>query len=199
MAQELRRFVVSTGARQWQEWHALGLDLELAVNLSAIDLLDPALPDEIEDATSRHGMPPWNLVLEVTERTLVRDDRRTRQVVEQLCRIGVRFSIDDFGTGYSSLASLRSFPIHQLKLDRSLLADVPGDEAAEAIVGGSVEIAHGLGALVVAEGIEDLAQLQFASAIGCDIAQGYLIGAPAPADELLGLLDTPRLVPLSIA
>jgi len=199
LAQELRRFVVSTGARQWQEWHALGLDLELAVNLSAIDLLDPALPDEIEDATSRYGVPPWNLVLEVTERTLVRDDRRTRQVVEQLCRIGVRFSIDDFGTGYSSLASLRSFPIHQLKLDRSLLADVPGDEAAEAIVGGSVEIAHGLGALVVAEGIEDLARLQFASAIGCDIAQGYLIGEPAPADELIDLLDTPRLVPLSIA
>jgi diguanylate cyclase (GGDEF)-like protein len=199
LAQELRRFVVSTGARQWQEWHALGLDLELAVNLSAIDLLDPALPDEIEDATSRYGVPPWNLVLEVTERTLVRDDRRTRQVVEQLCRIGVRFSIDDFGTGYSSLASLRSFPLHQLKLDRSLLADVPGDEAAEAIVGGSVEIAHGLGALVVAEGIEDLARLQFASAIGCDIAQGYLIGEPAPADELIDLLDTPRLVPLSIA
>ena len=199
LAQELRRFVVSTAARQWQEWHALGLDLELAVNLSAIDLLDPALPDEIEDATSRYGMPPWNLVLEVTERTLVRDDRRTRQVVEQLCRIGVRFSIDDFGTGYSSLASLRSFPLHQLKLDRSLLADVPGDEAAEAIVGGSVEIAHGLGALVVAEGIEDLARLQFASAIGCDIAQGYLIGEPAPADELIDLLDTPRLVPLSIA
>ena len=199
LAQELRRFVVSTAARQWQEWHALGLDLELAVNLSAIDLLDPALPDEIEDATSRYGIPPWNLVLEVTERTLVRDDRRTRQVVEQLGRIGVRFSIDDFGTGYSSLASLRSFPIHQLKLDRSLLADVPGDEAAEAIVGGSVEIAHGLGALVVAEGIEDLARLQFASAIGCDIAQGYLIGEPAPADELIDLLDTPRLVPLSIA
>jgi diguanylate cyclase (GGDEF)-like protein len=199
LAQELRRFVVSTAARQWQDWHALGLDLELAVNLSAIDLLDPALPDEIEDATSRHGMPPWNLVLELTERALVRDERRTRQVVEQLGRIGVRFSIDDFGTGYSSLASLRSFPIHQLKLDRSLLADVPGDEAAEAIVGGSVEIAHGLGALVVAEGIEDLAQLQFASAIGCDIAQGYLIGEPAPADDLLDLLDTPRLVPLSIA
>ncbi len=199
LAQELRRFVVSTAVRQWQAWHTLGLDLELAVNLSAIDLLDPALPDEIEDATSRHGMPPWNLVLEITERALVRDERRTRQVVEQLGRIGIRFSIDDFGTGYSSLASLRSFPIHQLKLDRSLLADVPGDEAAEAIVGGSVEIAHGLGALVVAEGIEDLAQLQFASAIGCDIAQGYLIGAPAPADELLDLLDTPRLVPLSIA
>ena len=153
----------------------------------------------MDDAASRHGIPPWNLILEITERTLIADERRARQVVEQLGRIGVRISIDDFGTGYSSLASLRSYPIHQVKLDRSLLADVPGDEAAEAIVGGSVEIAHGLGALVVAEGIETPQQLHFASAVGCDIAQGYLIGRPAPPEELPELFDTPRLVPLSVA
>ena len=199
LSQELRRFVLSTAAEQWEAWDALGLDLELAINLSSLDLLDPALPDEIEDAVSRHGIPPWHLILEVTERTLIGDERRARQVVEQLGRVGVRISIDDFGTGYSSLASLRSYPIHQVKLDRSLLADVPGDEAAEAIVGGSVEIAHGLGALVVAEGIETRQQLQFASAVGCDIAQGYLIGRPAPPEELLELFDTPRLVPLSVA
>jgi len=199
LTQELRRFVVATAAEQWQAWYALGLDLELAINLSSLDLLDPALPDEIEDALSRHGIPPWNLILEVTERTLIGDERRARQVVDQLGRIGVRISIDDFGTGYSSLASLRSFPIHQVKLDRSLLADVPGDEAAEAIVGGSVEIAHGLGALVVAEGIETQQQLRFASAVGCDIAQGYLIGRPAPAEALVELFDAPRLVPLSVA
>ena len=199
LSQELRRFVVSTAARQWQSWCALGLDLELAVNLSSLDLLDPELPDEIEDAASRHGIPPWNLILEVTERSLIADERRARQVVDELRRIGVRLSIDDFGTGYSSLASLRAFPIDQVKLDRSLFADVPGDEAAEAIVGGSVEIAHGLGALVVAEGIETRRQLQFASAIGCDIAQGYLIGRPAPPEELIELFDAPRLVPLSVA
>jgi diguanylate cyclase (GGDEF)-like protein len=199
LMQELRRFVVSTAAQQWQAWYALGLDLELAINLSALDLLDPALPDEIDDAASRYGVPPWKLILEVTERSLIGDERRTRQVVEQLGRVGVRIAIDDFGTGYSSLASLRSYPLHQVKLDRSLLADVPGDESAEAIVGGSVEIAHGLGALVVAEGIETRQQLQFASAIGCDIAQGYLVGRPVQSDELLELFDTPRLVPLSVA
>jgi EAL domain-containing protein (putative c-di-GMP-specific phosphodiesterase class I) len=119
--------------------------------------------------------------------------------VEELGRVGVRISIDDFGTGYSSLASLRSYPVHQVKLDRSLLADVPGDEAAEAIVGGSVEIAHVLGALVVAEGIETPQQLQFASAVGCDIAQGYLIGRPTSPEDVLDLSETPRLVPLSVA
>jgi diguanylate cyclase (GGDEF)-like protein len=199
LAQELRRFVVSTAARQWQEWYELGLDLEIAVNLSAVDMLDPALPDEIEEAMDRHGIPPWNLVLELTERTLIGDERRTRQVIDRLERIGVRLAVDDFGTGYSSLASLRTFPIHQVKLDRSLLADVPGDEAAEAIVGGSIEIAHGLGALVVAEGIETPEQWRFASTMGCDIAQGYLVGKPAPPETILELFDAPRLVPLSVA
>jgi diguanylate cyclase len=110
-----------------------------------------------------------------------------------------REDIDDFGTGYSSLASLRHLPIAQVKLDQSLFAEVPGDDAAEAIVGGSVEIAHGLGALVVAEGIETREQWRFAYTMGCDIAQGHLIGEPAPAEELLAFLDAPRLIPLSVA
>ena len=136
------------------------------------------MPDEIEDAASRHGIPPWNLILEVTERSLIGDERRARQVVEQLGRIGVRLSIDDFGTGYSSLASLRAFPIDQVKLDRSLLADVPGDEAAEAIVRRQRrDRARARGARG-REGIETRQQLQFASAVGCDIAQGYSSESP---------------------
>jgi diguanylate cyclase (GGDEF)-like protein len=199
LSQELRRFVVEEAALQWRTWFELGFDLELAVNLSAVDMLDPALPDELQFAMARHDLPPWNLVLEITERALIADERRARKVVERLDEIGIRLAVDDFGTGFSSLASLRTFPIRQVKLDRSLLADVPGDESAEAIVGGSVEIAHGLGALVVAEGIETRQQWRFAHTMGCDIAQGYLIGRPAPADELLQLFDAPRLVPLSVA
>ncbi len=199
VGQELRRFVVATAAHQWHEWRLRGLDLEVAINLSAVDLLDPSLPAELEEVIMAYGIPPWNLVLEVTERTLVGDVRRASAVAEHLDRIGVRLSIDDFGTGYSSLASLRRFPIQQVKLDRSLLADVPGDAGAEAVVGGSVEIAHGLGALIVAEGIETRDQWRFAYTVGCDIAQGFLIGRPAPPEELLDLLETPRLVPLSAA
>ena len=169
------------------------------MNLSAIDMLDVSLPDQIEDLIRRYELPGWNLILEITERTLIGDERRARLVAERLGQIGVRLAIDDFGTGYSSLASLRRFPLQQVKLDRSLLAGVPGDKSAEAVVGGSVEIAHGLGATVVAEGVETHDQLRFVYLMGCDIAQGYLIGRPAPADEVRSLLDVPRLVPLSVA
>jgi diguanylate cyclase (GGDEF)-like protein len=199
VAKDIRRFVFESSGRQWQEWHADGLELELSVNLGTVDMLDSSLPDEVQSLLTRYGIPPWNLILEITERTLIGDERRTSQVVAGLHRIGVRLAVDDFGTGYSSLASLRRFPIQQVKLDRSLLAGVPGDKSAEAIVGGSVEIAHGLGATVVAEGIETRDQWRFVYMMGCDIAQGYLIGKAVPADALLGLLDAPRLIPLAAA
>ena len=199
LATELRHFVLETAAQQWSDWRDSGIELELAVNLSAIDMLDVSLPDQIEDLIRRYELPGWNLILEITERTLIGDERRARLVAERLGQIGVRLAIDDFGTGYSSLASLRRFPLQQVKLDRSLLAGVPGDKSAEAVVGGSVEIAHGLGATVVAEGVETHDQLRFVYLMGCDIAQGYLIGRPAPADEVRSLLDVPRLVLLSVA
>ena len=198
LATELRQFVLEASARQWAEWRDSGIEVELAVNLSALDMLDVSLPDQIEDLVHRYEIPGWKLILEITERALVGDEWRARMVAERLGKIGVRLSIDDFGTGYSSLASLRGFPIQQVKLDRSLLADVPGDKGAEAVVGGSVEIAHGLGATVVAEGVETRDQLRFVYLMGCDIAQGYLIGRPAPAGETESLLDVPRVVPLSV-
>ena len=199
LATELRHFVLETSAQQWSDWRDSGIELELAVNLSAVDMLDVSLPDQVEDLIRRYEIPGWNLILEITERALIGDERRARQVAERLGRIGVRLAIDDFGTGYSSLASLRRFPLQQVKLDRSLLAGVPGDTSAEAVVGGSVEIAHGLGATVVAEGVETHDQLTFVYLMGCDIAQGYLIGRPAPADDVTSLLELPRLAPLTAA
>ncbi len=199
LARELRQFVLETAAAQWRTWKAQERELELAVNVSAVDLLDHSLPAEVEELLERHEIPAWNLILEVTERTLIADERRTREVMATIAARGVRFALDDFGTGYSSLASLRKFPISQVKLDRGLLAGVPGDAAAEAIVGGCVEIAHGVGATVVAEGIETDAQWRFASLIGCDVAQGYLIGRPASAASASELLDVRRLVSLAAA
>jgi EAL domain-containing protein (putative c-di-GMP-specific phosphodiesterase class I) len=184
IAGELRAFVLETSARQWEEWSALGIDLEIAVNLSTVDVLDASLPDEIAGLLDRYGIPPWNLVLEITERTLIGDERRSEQVLGRLRAIGVRLAIDDFGIGESSLASLRRFPVQQIKLDRSLLADTPGDATAEAIVTGCVEIAHAIGATIVVEGIETHDQWRFAHTVGCDVAQGYLIGRPVPGDEL---------------
>ena len=189
LAPELRAFVLEASARQWREWKRLGIDLELAVNLSTVDLLDASLPDEIASVLERYGIPPWKLVLEITERTLVGDEQRTGQVIDRLAQIGARLAIDDFGTGESSLASLRRFPVQQVKLDRALLGCASGDPAAQVIVRSCVEIAHAIGATVVAEGIETQEQRRLALALGCDIAQGYLIGRPLPADELTALLQ----------
>jgi diguanylate cyclase (GGDEF)-like protein len=195
VATDIRRFVLETATAQWQEWSSIGISLELAVNLSAIDLHDVSLPEEVALLLDRHGLPPRKLILEITERTLG-DEARTREVVERLNALGVRLAIDDFGTEYASLSSLRRLPVHVVKLDRSLLADVPGEPTAEAIVGGSVELAHAIGAIVVAEGIETREQWQFVQMLGCDVAQGYLVGRPAPADEISELLqDAPAVTP----
>lgn len=194
LAREIRSFVLETSARQWQEWSAEGVDLEFAVNLATVDMLDASLPDEIAGLLDRYDIPPWNLILEITERTLIGDERRTNQVIDRLNAIGVRLAIDDLGTGQSSLASLRRFPVERIKLDRSLLADAPGDPPAEAIVSSCVEIAHAIGATVVAEGVETHDQWMFAFSVGCDAAQGYLIGRPVPGDQLLELLQATPLV-----
>jgi diguanylate cyclase (GGDEF)-like protein len=198
IAKELRHFVLETSVRQLQEWEKVGINLELAVNLSAIDMVDVSLPDEIAVLLGRHSVPPWNLVLEITERTLSGDERRTRQVLDRLHELGVRLAIDDFGTGYSSLSRLRQFPIQLVKLDRSLLADAQGDAAAEAIASGSVEMAHAIGACVVAEGVETQEQWTFVHALGCDIAQGYLVGRPVPAEEISNSLSTIPAISLSV-
>jgi diguanylate cyclase (GGDEF)-like protein len=188
LATQLRSYVLETSARQWQEWTMLGINLELAVNVSTVDMLDASLPDEITDLLKRYRIPAWNLILEITERTLIGDERRSAQVIDALNRIGIRLAIDDFGIGESSLASLRRFRIQQVKLDRSLMADVPGDPAAEAIVGASIDIAHAIGATVVAEGIETRDQWRFAAAFGCDVAQGDVIGRAVPGTEITGRL-----------
>jgi EAL domain-containing protein (putative c-di-GMP-specific phosphodiesterase class I) len=120
---------------------------------------------------------------------LLGDELRAAQVIERVDALGIRLAVDDFGTGYSSLASLLRAPFQQVKLDHGLLAGVPGDAAAEAIVTGSVELAHALGAAIVAEGVETYEQWVFVCNIGCDIAQGYLIGEPVSAAEITALLE----------
>ncbi len=185
---ELGRFVLATALGQWREWRQEGLTLDVAVNLSTIDLLDLSLPGSITDLLIEYGMPAEYLVLEITERTLLHDELQARKVLRQLDRIGVRLAIDDYGTGYSSLAMLRRLPVQQVKIDRSFVSGIPGDRENDEIVRSTVQLAHILGATVVAEGVEKAAELDRLGAHGCDIAQGYLIGHPLPADQLGALL-----------
>ena len=127
LALEIRRLVLESSARCWVDWMRLGIELELSVNLGPVDLLDASLPDEVGEVLAAYGIPPWNLVLEITERTLVVDERRAREVIDALRALGVRLAIDDFGAGYSSLASLQRFSVQVVKLDRSLIANAPAE------------------------------------------------------------------------
>ena len=186
---EIDRFVLETAADQWRRWHSHGLSLDIAVNVSAVDLLDPDLATRIESLIEQNGLPPEYLVLEITEHSLLRNEQRVGRTLELLRAIGVRLAVDDYGTGYSSLRYLRNLPAQQVKLDRTFIAGIPADRVNTKIVGSTIKLAHALGATVVAEGVETRAQWEHLAALNCDIAQGYLIGVPQPADEL-----TPHLI-----
>jgi diguanylate cyclase (GGDEF)-like protein len=185
---QLGRHVLAESIAQWRRWRTQGVSVDVAVNLSTIDLLDLTLPGAIVDLLIEHGMPADRLILEITESTLLHDEHRTHRVLRQLERIGICLAIDDFGTGYSSLATLRRLPIRQVKIDRSFVNGIPDDTDNDTIVQSTIQLAHTLGATVVAEGVETRTQLERLAALGCDTAQGYLIGRPAPPEDLVSRL-----------
>ena len=171
---------------QWWEEHRV----PVSVNLSAANVADLDLPRKVTAALARRGLPAAALTLELVEDTLMADPERGRTVLGELRRLGVRTSIDDYGTGYSSLAYLRRLPADELKLDRSLTADVDSDERAAAIVRHTVALAHDLGLTLVAEGVEDAGTQAALAALGCDAAQGYGIARPMPVEAFLRWLET---------
>ncbi len=179
-------------AEQW--WSTDGVPL--SVNLSAANVNDLDLPSKVSAALRRHGLPAEALTLELVEDTLMADPERGRQVLAELRRLGVHTSIDDYGTGYSSLAYLRHLPADELKLDRSLTADVGEDHRADAIVRHTVALAKDLGLRLVVEGVEDAAMCAALARLGCDIAQGYAIARPMPVADFLAWLAARRPVAL---
>jgi diguanylate cyclase (GGDEF)-like protein len=178
-----------TAAARWWPDRAV----PVSVNLAAANVNDLDLPTKVAASLRRHGLPPEALTLELVEDTLMADPERGRQVLAELRRLGVTTSIDDYGTGYSSLAYLRHLPADELKLDRSLTADVGSDHRAAAIVEHTVALAHALGLRLVAEGVEDDATGAVLARLGCDVAQGYAIARPMPVDDFLHWLVTPRV------
>jgi diguanylate cyclase (GGDEF)-like protein len=188
LVKELGRFVLDSAVRQLREWNEVGIALDVSVNLTAVDLLDLSLPDEVASAFERHELPCRHLVLELTESTLMTDERRTGAVLARLADLGVRLAIDDFGTGYSSLAYLQSLPVHEVKIDRGFVAGIPAHAANASIVRWTIELAHSLGLQVVAEGVETHSQLDYLKALGCDVVQGYMIRPPVAAEEIVKLV-----------
>jgi diguanylate cyclase (GGDEF)-like protein len=180
--------VLERALRDLSAWRAAGHELTMAVNLSVSNLQDVALPQQVAMLLDTFGVPAGSLVLEITEDVLMADAARSQQVMAALRRLGVRLSIDDYGTGYSSLAYLRALPVDELKLDRSFAGNVTTDERAAAIVRSTLQLSLDLGMSMVVEGVEDAATLAALRAWGCDVAQGYHIARPMPADEFLAWL-----------
>ena len=153
------------------------------MNLSAVQLAQADLPRAVERALSDAGLPPSRLELEITETSLISDPERATRVLRRIKSLGVAVAMDDFGTGHSSLASLRALAFDKIKLDKSFMDELDRSPQARAIIRAVLALGEGLGIPVLAEGVETAEQLAFLREQGCDEAQGYLLGRPAPSVE----------------
>jgi len=189
LIREIGGWVLRAAMQQAAAWQREGLPpLRVSVNISAQQLYGSSFLDELRANLNESGLDPELLELELTESVMM---QRTEQVADLLYAIralGVQLSIDDFGTGYSSLAYLKRLPIHSLKIDRSFVHDVPGDGDDVTIVHAMIALAHSLRIEVVAEGVENEAQLEFLRSEGCDEIQGFLASRPVAADTLAAML-----------
>ena len=176
-------WILRTACAQTAAWRAEGLaSLRVAVNLSAAQFKQPTLMERIKAALAHSGLPPSNLIFEITETMLIDDIALSAAVLKRMKDMGIGIAIDDFGTGYSSLTYLKQLPIDELKVDRSFVANLPGSPDDAAIVNATIALAHSLRLKTVAEGVESLEQLTFLREAGCDQAQGFLISRPIAPD-----------------
>ncbi len=181
---EIGAWVVLQVARDLASALAAGRPaLPVAVNVSARQCVNHGIVDVVRAALQETGIPSALLKLEITETTAMTDAAQVAVLLREISALGVRIAVDDFGTGYSSLAYLKRFPIDELKIDKSFVQDIATDADDAAIVRATIALAHELGIMVVAEGVETEAQSQFLTAQHCDIAQGYLYGRPQPLER----------------
>ncbi len=184
------RYVVDRALALAASWAEEGLDVPIAVNLSARSLLDRRLPTEIAELLGRHRVPPERLVLEITETVMMTELDVIDDVLGALRDIGAQLAVDDFGTGYSSLTFLARFPVHEVKVDRGFVTRMIDSREARAIVRSTVELARSLGLRVVAEGVETAEQRSALAEMGCHAAQGYHFFPPMPAEKTSNVLWT---------
>lgn len=177
-------WVLEKSIAQCCAWRKQGLLISVAVNLSARNLLDENIPKQIERLLQDYHLPASALELEITESSIMTDPARAMHVLDQLHELGIQLSIDDFGTGYSSLAYLKRLPVKTLKIDNSFVRNMLEDKQDELIVNSTIHLAHNLGLIVVAEGVENEALLQRLQELGCDEAQGYYIARPMAVDKI---------------
>jgi len=178
--------------KRWRE--ATGRDLFVAVNLSAVQLADEALIGKIDAILRELAFDPRHLEIELTESAVMRDAQRGVRTMQRMKDLGVSLSIDDFGTGYSSLSYLKQLPLDTLKIDRSFVIDAPHEAEAVSIIRAIVALGHSLQLEIIAEGVEQPAQVNFLRELRVDILQGYYFSQPVSADAFFDLVrNTPEL------
>jgi len=174
--------VVDQAFDQIQHMLMLGNPVQVAVNLSARNLPDNKLFDQIEKRLAEQGIAPELFEVEITESALISNPQRSLQNLHRLKELGVSIAIDDFGTGYSSMSMLKELPLDTLKIDRSFVNDMLNNKPDRVLVASTVSLAHNFSATVVAEGVEDQETLDALAALDCEQAQGYFIARPMPAE-----------------
>jgi EAL domain-containing protein (putative c-di-GMP-specific phosphodiesterase class I) len=181
-------------ARQWQLRYPSETPLTVNVNLSARQLKEAGLVQDVADALRDSGLPASSLALEITESALMHDAETAVTWLKELSALGVQLAIDDFGTGYSSLSYLRQFPVNTLKIDKSFVDGITHESERATLASAIIELGRSLGLKTVAEGIEEAEQLAELSALGCDVGQGYHFARPLDAEAFERMLagDSPR-------
>ena len=181
--------ILKMALKQCRAWQEAGLDLTVAVNISAISVQDPDFPDQIGRLLTQYQLHPNRLELEVTESAVMTDPARAIDCIRRLAETGILVSIDDFGTGYSSMTNLKDFMVAKIKIDRSFVKDMATRHSDDVIVRSTIELGHNLGLKVVAEGVEDKAAWERLKSLGCDSAQGYYMSRPLSPDAFLDWLN----------
>jgi diguanylate cyclase (GGDEF)-like protein len=186
----LTNVVLELALRQTARWNAQGLRLQMSINISARNLADTTLPDQLRDLLTLTGVRPEQVVLEVTEGSVMADPDGSIALLHRLRGVGVQLSIDDFGTGYSSLSYLKRLPVDEVKIDKSFVMTLPRDPKDATIVESTIDLGHRLGFRVVAEGVETEEALRFLDTASCDVVQGYLLSRPIQPEAIEALLES---------
>jgi len=181
----ITQWVLNRAITQCATWRAEGLPMNMSINLSARDVMDDTLPDRVAGLLQVHGCAAQWISLEITESAILDDPGHAVENLKRLNALGCKLSIDDYGTGYSSLAYLRRLPLHELKIDKSFVMGMVRDASDNVIVRSTIDLAHNMGLVVVAEGVEDEATLERLRTLGCDMVQGFFLSRPLAADQVV--------------
>jgi len=183
-------WVLNEACAQLARWQAQGIEIQVAVNISAKQFHDNTLVELVSDMLKSHGVKEEYLTLEMTETLLMENAEHAIKTLKRLMALGVKISMDDFGTGYSSLSYLKQFPIHELKIDRSFMKDITDNSEDKALVAAMIFLAHEFNLKVVAEGVETQEQLELLLHLDCEEYQGYFFSPPVSEQDLAPMLST---------